>query len=492
MFSAETLTGLSAKLDQIVQGFSLMLPEILVLGLLILGIFAELFIHGKPEKFSSSWRYFISLLGLLFILALGFQRLQNGNNGFASFSLFWITPASNSINLLILALGFLILIVSQITGKKLSIEEQIGFLSILSGSLLTGISNHWLSLFLSIELMSLGTYLLAGIRKDSEGARASLPYVLFGMATSAIFLYGVSLMYGLSGTMSFSNPAFTRVFSSADPLFIGLSLGLISCALLFKMSWAPFQPWSPDVLETLPAPWMAWISIAPKIAVTWLGIRMIHFIPTDMSMYIAALAILTLLIGNLGALKQTNTKRLLAYSSIAHGGFMAMVWLSPAKEATEALLFYGLTYGLSTILVFFLAENQAENDIGYVDNLDAWKGLSKSQPIKSLLLFVGLIALIGLPPAGTFLAKITYFSLLWESIQAHSSIATITLLGVAIFATAVSVFYYLKIPFYIYFKKSDVNQEIKIEKNMWIFGLIAAAIILCLLTPNFIFNFWNL
>jgi NADH-quinone oxidoreductase subunit N len=297
-------------------------------------------------------------------------------------------------------------------------------------------------------------------------------------------------MYGLSGTMSFSNPAFTRVFSSADPLFIGLSLGLISCALLFKMSWAPLHPWSPDVLETLSAPWMAWISIAPKIAVTWLGIRMIHFIPTDMSMYIASLAILTLLIGNLGALRQTNTKRLLAYSSIAHGGFMAMVWLSPAKEATEALLFYGLTYGLSTILVFFLAELQTEDDV--VDNLDTWKGLSKSQPIKSLLLFVGFIALIGLPPAGTFLAKITYFSLLWESIQAHSSIATITLLIVAIFATAVSVFYYLKIPFYIYFKKSDVNQEMKNEKNMWIFGVISAAIILCLLTPNFIFNFWNL
>jgi NADH-quinone oxidoreductase subunit N len=434
MFSAETLAGLSVKLDQIVQGFSLILPEILVIGLLITGIFVELFIHGNSEKSSSSWRYFISIIGLLFVIALAFQRQQNGHNGFASFSLFWITTASNAINLLILALGFLILIVSQITGKKLSIEEQIGFLSILSGSLLTGISNHWLSLFLSIELMSLGTYLLAGIRKDSEGARAALPYVLFGMATSAIFLYGVSLMYGLSGTMSFSNPAFTRVFSSADPLFIGLSLGLISCALLFKMSWAPFQPWSPDVLETLSAPWMAWISIAPKIAVTWLGIRMIHFIPTDMSMYIAALAILTLLIGNLGALRQTNTKRLLAYSSIAHGGFMAMVWLSPAKEATESLLFYGLTYGLSTILVFFLAEHSSEDNVE--DNLDTWKGLSKSQPIKSLLLFVGFIALIGLPPAGTFLAKITYFSLLWESIQAHSNIATITLLTVAIFATA--------------------------------------------------------
>ena len=114
MFSAETLAGLSQKLDLVVQGFSLMLPELLVMGLLVLGIFAELFIHGKSEKFSSSWRYFISLLGLLFVLTLAIQRLQNGHHGFASFSLFWITPASNAINLLILALGFLILLVSQI------------------------------------------------------------------------------------------------------------------------------------------------------------------------------------------------------------------------------------------------------------------------------------------------------------------------------------------------------------------------------------------
>lgn len=492
MFSVETLSGLTQKLDQLVQGFSLILPELLVIGLIISGIVTELFVHGKSEKISSSWHYFISIMGLLFTLIIAFQRLQNETNGLVSFALFLITPASSSVNFLILILGFLILLTSQITGKKISIEELIGFLSILSGSLLTGISNHWLSLFLSIELMSVGTYLLVGIRKDSEGARAALPYVLFGMATSAIFLYGVSLLYGISGTMSFSNPAFTRVISSTNPLFIGLILGLISTALLFKMSWAPLHPWSPDVLETLAAPWMAWISIAPKIAVSWLGIRLTHFITLDIGMYISVLAILTLLIGNLGAIKQTNTKRLLAYSSIAHGGFMAMVWLFPAKEATEALLFYGLTYGLSTILIFFLAEDLALKASDPLNDLQAWKGLSKSQPIKSFLLLIGFISLIGLPPAGTFLAKITYFSLLWEAIQIHLDLALISLLCVAIFTTALSVYYYLKIPFFIYFKKSDLNQEIKIEKNIWIFGLIALGIVFCLVAPNFIFNFWNL
>jgi NADH-quinone oxidoreductase subunit N len=103
---------------------------------------------------------------------------------------------------------------------------------------------------------------------------------------------------------------------------------------------------------------MSWISTAPKIAAAWLGIRLMHLIPTEMGEVVAILAILTLLVGHLGALGQKNTKRLLAYSSIAHGGFMAMAWLFPAEEGTKALVFYGLTYGLSTMLVFYLVDDE--------------------------------------------------------------------------------------------------------------------------------------
>jgi NADH-quinone oxidoreductase subunit N len=254
------------------------------------------------------------------------------------------------------------------------------------------------------------------------------------------------------------------------------------------MALAPLHPWSPDVLESLPAGWMSWISTAPKIAAAWLGIRLMHLIPTEMTDVVAMLAILTLLIGHLGALGQKNTKRLLAYSSIAHGSFMAMAWLFPAEEATKALVFYGLTYGLSTMLVFYLVD---EGEGAYQhDDLATWNGYASRAPWKAGLLLVGLASLIGLPPAGTFLAKITYFSLLWESFQTHKSLAIMSLTAVAILSTAISIYYYLKIPYRMYLKKAS-NVDIKgPEKGWesWVYILLACGIILCFLAPNLVFN----
>jgi len=200
--------------------------------------------------------------------------------------------------------------------------------------------------------MSLGTYLLVGLRKDREGIRAALPYILFGMGTSAMLLYGLSIIYGLTGSMMILDPAFSRGLATADTYLAGTALALVGAGILFKMSWVPFHPWSPDVLESLQAGWMSWLSTAPKIAVAWLGIRWVHFIPVSMDAIIAILAILTLLVGNLGALNQNNAKRLVSYSSIAHGGFLALAWLMPAEQGVDNLLFYSLVYSLSTLLVF--------------------------------------------------------------------------------------------------------------------------------------------
>jgi NADH-quinone oxidoreductase subunit N len=488
MILVDMLPGIAGRLGGVLQGYEWMIPEIGICMLLILGIFTELFLHGKSEKLASSWRYFMTQIGLALLLVLAYQRYSLHSVGFASFQLFWINEGSNAINLLIILLAFILLIVNQARAKSFHLEEQIGFLSVLAGAVLTGISNHWLSLYLSLELMSLGTYVLVGIRKDQEGARASLPYILFGMGTSAMFLYGVSLIYGLSGTLYLHNPEFSRALSMADPSLVGLALGLVGAGILFKMALAPLHPWSPDVLESLPAAWMSWISTAPKIAAAWLGIRLMHLIPTEMTEVVAMLAILTLLIGHLGALGQKNAKRLLAYSSIAHGGFMAMAWLFPAEEATKALVFYGLTYGLSTVLVFYLVD---ENEGAYQpDDLATWDGYASRAPWKAGLLLVGLVSLIGLPPAGTFLAKITYFSLLWDSFQLHKSLALMCLLAVAILCTAISIYYYLKIPYRMYLKKASNNEMKGQEKGLesWVFILLACGILLCFLAPNYVFN----
>ncbi len=491
MFSPEILQSIPQKLHGISQGLSLMIPEILLCIWILVGIFAELFLHGRSSKFSSSWRYFITQIGLLLAFVLAIQRMTTGMTGFASFSIFWINAGSNSINALLLFLAIILILVNQAQQKSFQFEEKMGFLSVLGGAMLVSISSHWLSIFLSIEWMSLGTYLLVGIRKDAEGARAILPYVLFGLASTALLLYGISFVYGITGSMHITSPEFSRGLSTADPYLVGLALTLVSSSLLFKLAWAPFHPWSPDVIESLPASWMTWISTAPKIAITFLGIRLLHFIPMSLEVPIAFLAILTLLVGNLGALGQQNSKRLLAYSGIAHGGFMAMAWLFPSQQATEALLFYALIYGLSTLLVFYLIDEAPVSSYKSND-LEKWSGLAKTRPLASLFLLVGMVALAGLPPAGSFIAKVTYFSFLWEKYQNNSQILTLILFLTAILTTALGIFYYLKIPYHLYFKKKTQELGLSVwneNGNMWVYAVLVGLILGSFLAPSMLWEF---
>lgn len=485
MLTQSTENPLNLILAQITQGFSFILPELIILGWIIVSIFTELFLHNRTPKFASSWRYFINQIGIILALVLAFQRMYLSLEGFVCFNLFAVNPTSSILNTVILFMGLLVMLINQTQQKLLKHEEKIGFLSILAGALLTSISYHWLSIYLSLELMSLGTYILVGIRKDHEGARASLPYVLFGIATSAIFLYGISLVYGMSGTLSLQGEDIVRALNSQNPWLVGTSLALISSGILFKMAWAPFHPWNPDAMETLPASWMSWISIAPKIAVAGLGMRIVHLFPTLSIDVIAILAIVTLLVGNLGALLQTNTKRLLAYSSIAHGGFMAMVWLFPYQDGSQALVFYSVLYSLSVLLVFYLTDN-GQSAIQKND-LKQFAGLGKSNPLYGISLLLGFIALTGLPPLGTFWAKLNYFGLLWNSYQISQSKAILSLFVVAILTTATSLFFYLKIPYQLYFKSKNEEDvpSIAIHKNYWIVAIIGFVLFFAFFFPDF-------
>ena len=485
MLNQSTENPLDLILAQITQGFSFILPEIILLCWILVSIFAELFLHARTSKFASSWRYFITQIGLVLALVLAFQRMYVGLEGFVCFNLFAVNPTSNILNTVIIFMGLLLMLINQTQHKLIKHEEKIGFLSVLAGALLTSISYHWLSIYVSLELMSLGTYILVGIRKDHEGARASLPYVLFGIATSAIFLYGISLVYGMSGTLSLQGENIVRALNSNNPWLVGTSLALISSGILFKMAWAPLHPWNPDAMETLPASWMSWISIAPKIAVAGLGMRIVHLFPTLSIDVIAILAILTLLVGNLGGLLQTNTKRLLAYSNIAHGGFMAMIWLFPYQDGSQALVFYSVLYSLSVLLVFYLTDNGKQEIVK--NDLGQFAGLGKTQPLYGLSLLLGFIALTGLPPFGTFWAKLNYFGLLWNSYQISQSKAILALFTVAILTTATSLFFYLKIPYQLYFKnKSEAGVEaITVHKNYWIVAIIGLVLFFAFFFPNY-------
>ena len=490
MIADGLVQALPNQLQRILQGYEHILPELVIAAWILVSIIGDLFLVGNTSKTARSWRYLIAQGGLILALLLAYQRMKHGTEGFVAFRMLWVNPGANAINCLILAIGFVIISINQYQQKPFSFEEKIGFFSILLGSLLTSLSVHFLSIFLSIELMSLGTYLLVGLRKDKEGVRASLPYVLFGMGTSAMLLYGLSLIYGLTGTMLILDSAFSRGLATADPYLAGMALAMVGTGILFKMSWVPFHPWSPDVMESLPAGWMSWISTAPKIAVAWLGIRLVHFVPVSMQDVIALLAIGTLLVGNLGALSQYNAKRLVSYSSIAHGGFLAMAWLMPAEQGVDNILFYSLVYSLSTILVFFILD-EVESSSYQANDMQLWGGFGQAYPVRAASLLIGFIALVGLPPAGTFIAKVNYFSQLWEKYQMTQSNPILALLLIAILMTAVSIYYYLRIPYFMYFKKGEAIHPADSFKNNWIYLLLGGGIIACMLFPTLIYSIWK-
>ena len=486
MSSFANITQLAERIQSITAGLHLAIPELIVAGTILFSLLIELFLHGKTERFSTSWRYFTCQIPLLLALSLSFQRSELGLTGSFASGLFEANLGSNAINTLILGIGFLLILMNQIHKKSLTFEELTGFLSILLGALLSSLSSNALSLFLSIEFMSMGTYVLVSLRKESS--RASLPYVLFGLGSSALFIYGISLLYGLTGTLDFTSVDFSRGISVADPYLRGFALGLFAVGLLFKMSWAPFHPWNPDVMENLPAAWMTWISTAPKVAIAFVGVRLLPSLPVSFVNELAVLAILTLLVGNLGALGQNKTKRLLAYSSIAHGGFLAMAWFFQPMQALDAILFYGFLYSIASLLVFYLIDEVGAGDV------KSFAGLGAEKPLPAFFLLTGLIALVGLPPAGTFIAKMTYFSLLWSNYEMTTSIGLLVLLLVAILVTAISLFYYLKIPFQLYFKKSTEKSDLWKELTsleIYSYGFLTAILIASILFPAVLTNLWK-
>jgi NADH-quinone oxidoreductase subunit N len=233
---------------------------------------------------------------------------------------------------------------------------------------------------------------------------------------------------------------------------------------------------------------MTWISTAPKLAIAFVGIRILPVLPVSFANELAVLAILTLLVGNLGALGQNKTKRLLAYSSIAHGGFIAMAWFFQPLQALDAVLFYGFLYSIASLLVFYLIDESGAEEIS------SFAGLGSAKPLPSFFLMSGLIALVGLPPAGTFIAKLTYFSLLWSNYEINPAIGILILLLVAIFTTAVSLVYYLKIPFQLYFKKATEKSPIWVELSRWqiySYGILTAILGLSILFPEAVLNLWK-
>jgi NADH-quinone oxidoreductase subunit N len=307
-------------------------------------------------------------------------------------------------------------------------------------------------LYLAIETTSIPMYVMAGfLLDDKKSTEAGFKYLLFGAMTSAIFLYGLSLVYGFSGTTQFAG--FAAYFKTANPVSLGV-LVLVIVGLGFKISLVPFHFWAPDTYEGAPTPVAGFLSTASKAAgfavLLRLFVSAFPQIAVDWQMLVAILAVLTMTFGNLVALAQTNIKRLLAYSSIAHAGYALIGLVANNQLGVTAVVFYLIAYILTNLAAFGIV--MAFGHVTGSDEIRAYDGMSRRAPYLGLAMLVAFLSLSGMPPFGGFMAKLLVFAAAIQS-------GWYWLVIIGILNSIIGLYYYLTVLKYVYLYRMEGENE---------------------------------
>lgn len=383
----------------------------------------------------------------------------------------------------------------ELRETKFKSEYYTLLISAILGAHLLTMSMNFIMVFLSLELLSISSYVLAGYSSNKKSAEGSLKYFLFGSVASAIMLYGFSILFGVTGTLDFSSQDFaTRLINNQTALV--LVAGLMALAgFLYKIAAAPMHPWAPDVYEGAPMPIVAFLSVIPKLAGIavlakfTLSINLFGQSNFDWQIILSAIAILSITVGNFSALWQTNAKRMMAYSSIAQSGFLLMGLVCFSIEGIQFMLFYGSVYLLTNFVVFICLQIFEKNNITSIPD---FHGLGKSTAMISIVLLLGLIALAGIPPTAGFTAKLFIFTSLWSAYEQTGKDILLWLLVFGLLNTVVSLFYYLKIPYYAFLKTSESVQSVKktlIENYLAL--LLVVLILLLFIRPDLLMGWLN-
>ncbi len=313
----------------------------------------------------------------------------------------------------------------------------------IAGQCLMSAANELIVIFIGLEISSIASYVLAGyLRDDKRANEAALKYFLLGSFATAFFLYGVALIYGSTGTITLTEVRAAITGQNApSPVFVGLAAALMFVGLGFKVSAAPFQIWAPDVYQGAPTPVTAFLSAGPKAAAfaIFLRIFMTAFEPIGAGweplVWISAL--LSMTIGNFAALQQTNVKRMLAYSSIAHAGYVMVALTARSDGGTAAAMFYLAAYAFMNMGAFAVVSHLSGRGERY-QSIDDFAGLAQKQPMTAAMLTIFMLSLIGVPLTGGFFGKFYIFR---AALESH--LVWLTVLG--LLNSAVAAYYYLRI-----------------------------------------------
>ena len=328
-------------------------------------------------------------------------------------------------------------------------------------------------LYMGLELQSLALYVVASLRRDSaKSTEAGLKYFVLGALSSGLLLYGASLTYGYAGTTLFSG----IIEATADGVSLGMLFGLVFmlAGFAFKVSAAPFHMWTPDVYEGSPTPVTAFFATAPKVAAMALFARVVHDafgnIVNDWQQIVAFLSVVSMFLGAIAAIGQTNIKRLMAYSSISHMGFALMGLAAGTAFGVQAMLIYMAIYVTMNIgtFAFILA---MERDGRPVTDIQSLRMYSKRQPLRALAMLVLMFSLAGVPPMVGFFGKFYVLRAAYDG-----GLAWLAVAGVV--ASVIGAFYYLRIVFFMYFGEEGETLDGKMNPVLWAFLMGSAAVML--------------
>jgi NADH-quinone oxidoreductase subunit N len=364
-----------------------------------------------------------------------------------------VDPLTQLVKIALLALTIFTIVLSVESDFTTHVGEYLALILLATVGMMFLVSaEDILMIFISLELTSLSLYILTAFNKRNvKSAEAALKYFLFGGMAAAFTLFGMSLLYGLSGATNLGQIAAAITSSTLDPLLI-VAIVMTVIGFGFKVAAVPFHLWAPDAYEGAPTPSAAFIASGSKVASFFIlaKVMMIGFAGAEGSgawrayvpgwvPVLAVVAAMSMVLGNFVAIVQSSVRRLLAYSAIAHAGYMLLAVMSPGEQGMESLVYYAVTYGLTTIGAFGVVAVMEQQGGG--ERISDFAGLSRRAPVLSFCMLIFMLSLAGIPPLAGFFGKFYLFTAAVNSDP--SRLGLLWLVIVAIAMSAVSLYYYL-------------------------------------------------
>ncbi len=446
------------------------LPEVVMLGMTCLVLVVDLFLPQEKRSFTL-------LLSLLTLFLAGIATVYVAPlDSISTFSgSFVLDKLAVTLKLSVYVVTFLVFVYSRDYLKDLKIYKGeyyvLGLFAVL-GMMIMISAHNFILIYLGLELLSLSLYGMIASHRDSvKASEAAMKYFVLGALASGLLLYGISMFYGLSGTLDINQLAVViKNQGSQNPVILAFAMTFIVVGLSFKLGAVPFHMWLPDVYQGAPTSVTLFIGSAPKIAGFAMAIRLLVDGLTDLHMdwsqMFVILAVASMAIGNIVAIAQTNFKRMLAYSTISHVGFILLGLLSGTDTGFSAAMFYTITYAITSSVAFavLMLLNRQDFEAGEIADL---RGLNDTNPWYAALLAISLFSMAGVPPTVGFYAKLTVINSVIQIDMVWLAIA-------AVLFSVIGLFYYLRVIKVMYFDKPEDEQQLTIKDALDVKILLSA------------------